>query len=156
MAGHVCRILDIVRFLFVALILCLAGCSAPTDTAQPKQTTAPEATDTIISNKHPLAKYLELSGYRISETAAGKLNIKFVVINHSEADIGDLTLKIRLVTTAAKPEDPPITEFEAKVPALGPQEIKDVSATATTKMRIYELPDWQFIRAEVEIISPAP
>ena len=98
------------RFLFVALILGLAGCSAPTDTAQPKQTTAPQATDTVISNKHPLAKYLELSGYRISETAAGKLNIKFVVINHSEADIGDLTLKIRLVTTAAKPEDPPITD----------------------------------------------
>ena len=94
---------------------------------------------------------MELSGYRISETAAGKLNIKFVVINHSEADIGDLVLKIRLVTTAAKPDDPPITEFEAKVPALGPQEIKDVSASATTKLRIYELPDWQFIRAEVEI-----
>lgn len=144
------------RYLFVALILCLAGCSAPTETAQPKQVTAPEATDTVISNKHPLAKYLELSGYRISETAAGKLNIKFVVINHSEADIGDLGLKIRLVTTAAKPEDPPITEFEAKVPALGPQEIKDVSASATTKLRIYELPDWQFIRAEVEITSPAP
>ena len=144
------------RFTFVALILVLAGCSAPAPTPQTKQTTAPEATDTIISNKHPLAKYLELSGYRIAETGAGKLNIKFAVVNHSDADIGDLTLKIRLVTTAAKPEDPPITEFEAKVPALGPQEIKDVSATATTKMRIYELPDWQFIRAEVEIISPAP
>ena len=155
-ASHVCRILDIVRFTFVALILVLAGCSAPAPTAQPKQAGAPEATTTVISNKHPLAKYLELSGYRIAETAAGKLNIKFAVVNHSEADIGDLTLKIRLVTTAARPEDPPITEFEAKVPALGPQEIKDVSATAATKLRIYELPDWQFIRAEVEITSPAP
>jgi len=111
---------------------------------------------TVIANKHPLAKYLELSGYRLTENGVGKLTVKFVVVNHSEADIGDLTLKVRLVTTAAKPEDPPITEFEAKVPALGPQEIKDVSATATTKLRIYELPDWQFIRAEVEILSPAP
>ncbi len=149
--------LDTVRFTFVASILILAGCSAPAPaTKQAKQAGAPEATTTIISNKHPLAKYLELSGYRISETAAGKLNIKFAVVNHSEADIGDLTIKVRLVTTAAKPEDPPITEFEAKVPALGPQEIKDVAATATTKLRIYELPDWQFIRAEVEITSPAP
>ena len=57
---------------------------------------------------------------------------------------------------AAKPEDPPITQFEAKIPALGPQEIKDVSATASTKLRIYEMPDWQFIRAEAEITSPAP
>ena len=150
------------RFALVAtnLAACtwlLAGCSAPApDPSQAKQPGTPQATDTVITNKHPLAKYLELSGYRITETAPGKLSIKLAVVNHSEADIGDLTLKIKLVTTAAKPDDPPITEFEAKVPALGPQELKDVTATAATKLRIYELPDWQFIRAAVEITSPAP
>ena len=150
------------RFSAVAINLAacawlLTGCSAPApDSAQVKQTGAPQATDTVITNKHPLAKYLELSGYRITETSPGKLSIKLAVVNHSEADIGDLTLKIRLVTTAAKPDEPPITEFEAKVPALGPQELKDVTATAATKLRIYELPDWQFIRAAVEITSPAP
>ena len=150
------------RFIFVAINLAacswvLAGCSAPApDASQVKQPGAPQATDTVITNKHPLAKYLELSGYRIAETAPGKLSVKLAVVNHSEADIGDLMLKIKLVTTAAKPDDPPITEFEAKVPALGPQELKDVTATAATKLRIYELPDWQFIRASVEITSPAP
>jgi hypothetical protein len=135
----------------------LTGCSAPApDSSQGKQAAVPQATDTVITKPHPLAKYLELSGYRITETAPGKLSIKFAVVNHSEADIGDLTLKIRLITTAAKPDEPPITEFEAKVPALGPQELKDVTATAATKLRIYELPDWQFIRAAVEITSPAP
>ena len=135
----------------------LTGCSASApDNSQVKQTGAPQATDTVFTNQHPLAKYLELSGYRITETAPGKLSIKFAVVNHSEADIGDLTLKIKLITTAAKPDEPPITEFEAKVPALGPQELKDVTATAATKLRIYELPDWQFIRAAVEITSPAP
>lgn len=150
------------RFAAVAINLAacswvLAGCSAPApDNSPGKQATVPQATDTVITNPHPLAKYLELSGYRITETAPGKLSIKFAVVNHSEADIGDLTLKIKLITTAAKPDEPPITEFEAKVPALGPQELKDVTATAATKLRIYELPDWQFIRAAVEITSPAP
>ncbi len=150
------------RFALVAtnLAVCtwiLAGCSAPApEASQAKPVGAPQATDTVITNKHPLAKYLELSGYRITETAPGKLSIKLAVVNHSEADIGDLTLKIKLITTAAKPDEPPITEFEAKVPALGPQELKDVTATAATKLRIYELPDWQFIRAAVEITSPAP
>ena len=149
--------LDTVRTVLVAALFLLAGCSAPApDSSAKKAPGAPEATVTTVASKHPLAKYLELSGYRMTETAAGKLAVKFVVVNHSEADIGDLALKIRLVTTAAKPEDPPITEFAAKVPALGPQEVKDVSATATTKLRIYELPDWQFIRAEVEITAPAP
>jgi hypothetical protein len=149
--------LDTVRILLVAAFLALAGCSSPApDAGQKKGVGAPEAITTTIANKHPLAKYLELSGYRLTETAAGKMTVKLVVINHSEADIGDLTLKIKLVTTAAKPEDPPITEFEAKVPSLGPQEVKDISATAATKLRIYEMPDWQFIRADVEITSPAP
>ena len=150
------------RFALVAINLAagaclLTGCSAPSsDASRAKPAGAPQATDTVITNKHPLAKYLELSAYRITETSPGKLSIKLAVVNHSEADIGDLTLKIKLVTTAAKPDDPPITEFEAKVPALGPQELKDVTATAATKLRIYELPDWQFVRADVEITSPAP
>jgi hypothetical protein len=46
--------------------------------------------------------------------------------------------------------------FDAKVPSLGPEEIQDVTATAATKLRIYELPDWQFIKAEFEITSPMP
>jgi len=151
-----------VRFAAVAanLTACawlLTGCSAPVpDPSQAKPAGIPQATDTVITKPHPLAKYLELSAYRITETAPGKLSIKLAVVNHSDADIGDLTLKIKLITTAAKPDEPPITEFEAKVPALGPQELKDVSATAATKLRIYELPDWQFIRAAVEITSPAP
>ena len=63
-------------------------------------------------------------------------------------------MKVKLTTTAAKPEDPPIAEFDAKVPALGPQEVKDASGTATTKLRVYELPDWQFLKADAEITSP--
>ena len=102
-----------------------------------------------------MAKYLEVVGFRMTESGAGKLAIKFAVVNHSEADIGDLGMHVKLTTTAAKPEEPPITEFDVKVPSLGPQEMKDVSATGTTKLRIYELPDWQFIRANVEITSPA-
>ena len=150
------------RFAAVAINLAactwlLTGCSTPAqDPSQAKKSGTPQATDTVFTSPHPLAKYLELSGYRITETAPGKLSIKLAVVNHSDADIGDLTLKIKLITTAAKPDEPPITEFEAKVPALGPQELKDVTATAATKLRIYELPDWQFIRAAVEITSPAP
>jgi len=41
-------------------------------------------------------------------------------------------------------------------PRWGPQEIKDVTASTETKLRIYEMPDWQFIRAEVEILAPEP
>ncbi len=114
------------------------------------------AVTSVIAGNNPLAKYLEVAGFRVTEGGAGKLSVKFAVINHSDADIGDLTMKVKLTTTAAKPEDPPIAEFEAKVPGLGPQEVKDAVGTATTKLRVYELPDWQFLKADVEITSPAP
>jgi hypothetical protein len=145
------------RVSLAAAALLLAGCSAPPpDTKPTKSSGAPQTATSVISSQHPLAKYLELGGFRLSEMGSGKIRVRFAVINHSDADIGDLALKVKLTTTAAKPEDPPITQFEVKIPALGPQEIKDVSATAATKLRIYEMPDWQFIRAEAEITSPAP
>lgn len=114
------------------------------------------AVTSVISSKHPLAKYLEIAGFRVSEGGAGKLTVKFAVVNHSDADIGALAMNIKLTTTAAKPEDPPIAAFEAKVPALGPQEVKDAVGTATTKLRVYELPDWQFLKADAEITAPVP
>jgi hypothetical protein len=148
----------LVRILVISLLLTLAACSSPpaTDTKQTKKTGPVEPTSAVPTKKHPLAKYVELVGFRLSEAGGGKLRVKFAVVNHSEADIGDLGVKVRLMTSAGKPEDPPIGEFEVKVPTLGPQEIKDVEGTVASKLRIYELPDWQFIKAEFEITSPEP
>ena len=145
-----------VRATLLLLAAILVGCSsAPApNAAAAKQ--APLAVTSVISNNNPLAKYLEIAGFRVSEGGVGKLTVKFAVINHSEADIGELTMKVKLTTTAAKPEDPPVAEFNAKVPALGPLETKDAVGTATTKLRVYELPDWQFMKADAEITSPAP
>jgi hypothetical protein len=137
-------------------MLALAGCSSAPDTKQTKQAVPAPQGGAIASNKHPLAKYVELVGFRMAESGPGKLKLTFAVVNHSEADIGDLGLKVKLTTTAAKPEDPPVADFEAKVPSVGPHEIKDVTVTVPTKLRIYELPDWQFLRAQFEITSPAP
>src|SRR6266851_1473852 len=139
-----------VRITFAAfLLLALAACSSAPDAAQLKPSGPPEPPGAATPvGKHPLTKYIELVGFRLTEAAAGKLSVKFAVVNHSEADIGDLAVKVKLTTTAAKPGDQPVAEFDAKVPSLGPQEIKDVSASATTKLRIYELPDWQFLKAE--------
>ena len=145
-----------VRYFIASAFLMLAACSsAPepkTAAAPPPGGPGPAAT----TSKHPLAKYLELSGFRISESQAGKLKIKFAAVNHSDADLGDLAVKVRLTTSASKPGDPPVTEFDAKIPSLGPEEVKDVTAEATTKLRVYEMPDWQFIRADFDITSPEP
>lgn len=134
----------------------LAGCSSPAPQATSKQGTIEITGPATTISKHPYAKYIELAGFRLTESKPGQLEVKFVAVNHSEADLGDLDLNIRLRTTTAKPDDPPVAEFQAKVPALASLEIHDVTATVNTKMRIYELPDWQFLRADFDITSPAP
>ena len=138
-----------------SLLVSLTACSSPAPA--PKQVKAADAFGpgpAASSGKNPLDKYLELAGFRLSENGAGKLKVKFDAINHSEADMGELQVKIRLVTTAYKQGDEPITEFEAKIPPLGPEETQSVTANAATKLRIYELPDWQFLRADFDITSP--
>ena len=145
------------KLLLAAPALILAACTAPAP--QAKQAKPPDPFGpgpATSSQKHPLDKYLELAGFRLSEGAKGSLKVKFTVINHSAADMGELVLKVRLVTTAYKPGDEPVTEFEARVPSLGPDETRDVTAAASTKLRLYELPDWQFLRADFDITSPAP
>jgi hypothetical protein len=146
----------VVRSTLVVLMVLLAGCSSPAPQPSAKQATPEITGPATTTSKHPLAKYIELAGFRLAEAKPGQLEVKFVAINHSEADLGDLELTIRLRTTAAKPEDPPVAEFQAKVASLGPLEIRDITGKVNTKMRIYELPDWQFLHAEFDITSPAP
>lgn len=132
----------------------LAGCTPkPADVSGKTKAESPGGPQV---KRHPLAKYLELAGFRIHENKPGELRVKFAVVNHSAADFGQLDLRVTLRTTVAKPEDPPIGEFDVKIASLGPEEIREVTATLATKLRVYELPDWQYLKPEFEITSPAP
>ncbi len=141
---------------FLAGVMMLSGCSSP-----PPEKPAPPASPygpgpATTSGKHPLAKFIELAGFRLTLEKGGQLKAKFSAINHSDADLPELGVHVRIVTTAAKPGDPPVAEFDAKVPGLGPYEDHDVEATAATQLKAYEFPDWQFLRADFDITSPAP
>ncbi len=142
-----------IGWLFLAAIL--AGCSSSTPDKQAK-TTAPAIPPhfTARNASNPVAKYIEMVGLRVRERSAGHLVVQFGVVNHSEADIGDVKMIVNLTTTAAKPTDPPLITFPAQVSRLGPSELKDVSVEVPIKLRVYELPDWQFLKADFEITEP--
>jgi len=153
--------LEIVRhvsaLLIVTAAVMLAGCSEPPPETKPAKADSPYGPGPASSGgKHPLAKFIELSGFRLSEKGGGKLQIKLSAINHSDADLPQMDVHVRLMTNVAKPGDAPVAEFDAKIPGLGPQETHDVIATTTTKLHVYEMPDWQFLRADFDITSPAP
>jgi len=134
--------------------LSLSGCSSSSPAKQTNTAPAIPAHFTATNTSNPIAKYVELVGLRITERSKGHLIVQFGVVNHSEADVGDLKMTVNLQTTAAKSGEPPLISFPAQVSHLGPSELKDVSVEVPTKLRVYELPDWQFLKANFEITEP--
>jgi len=103
---------------------------------------------------NPLQKYVEVSGIRFVETPQHETEARFVVINHSGADITDLAGTVNILGRTAKSEEEAAGTFSFKMASLKPYESKEAVAPLTTKLKPYELPDWQNVSAEVQITSP--
>ena len=97
---------------------------------------------------HPLTKQIEVGGIRLRMTKQGQAEVQLVVINHSVADIANLTIN---VTLNAKGTGKEVAVFPVKVKRLGPMGSADVTAKATAEMSSIDMPDWQFLEAKFEI-----
>jgi hypothetical protein len=143
--------------LFISMLSTGCGSQDAEKTPAGKKLPVPVSGVMMAENrKHPLAKYLELVGFRLTEKPGGKLSVQFGVVNHSDADIADLALDVALKPITAKADEAPFCTFQVKVASLGPRGIADTAGECPTKLRIYELPDWQFIHATFQITAPAP
>jgi len=98
-------------------------------------------------NSNPYAKYLEITGVRIVEDEKKHPVAMFLVVNHSSADLPDLQLSVALTTITAKAGDDPLSVMTVKTGTIPANGSKDVSAPLNSKLRAYELPDWQFLKA---------
>lgn len=137
-------------WIVFAGVLMMAGCSSPAKQTKPAGTSTAQTSQ----SSNPYAKYLELVGFRIIEKSPGHLEVRFGVVNHSEADLGEVKMDVNVRTTTAKPDDPPLITFSTKLPSLGPSDLKLVTVDVPTKLRVYELPDWQFLRPDFQLTEP--
>jgi hypothetical protein len=104
-----------------------------------------------VSN--PLQKYVEVAGIRIlSENK--KPVVKFFVVNHSSAEIPDLEANVTLWASTSRSEEDSVGSFSFKLNNLGPGESHELTEPLKTKLKMYELPDWQNATADVQITSP--
>ena len=120
--------------------------SAPA--ASPAASTAPNAPAKVS----PFQKYVEVSGVRFLEDAKKKPQVKFVVTNHSGAEMTGLSGSVTVWARMQKTEEQAGTFTFTTT--LGPWETKDISAPLATKLAMIELPDWQNTRTEVQITGP--
>jgi hypothetical protein len=116
----------------------------------PQTASAASATPTA----NVLNKYVEVTGLRLLEDNPKNLQVQFVIVNHSPAPLIDLAGSVTIRPTTAPPNGEAVGTFGFRLPELRPYESKDMKAPLQSKLRVYELPDWQFIRADVTITSP--
>lgn len=103
---------------------------------------------------HPYAKFIEITGVRITEEHE-KPKAAVIVVNHSGAELPALDILVHLVAVTAKGESEPEATFTLKVPSLPAYSSKDMTVDMQTTKRAYELADWQFLKAEFQILTPA-
>ncbi|MGO9256675.1 MAG: hypothetical protein ACLQU1_10295 [Bryobacteraceae bacterium] len=98
-------------------------------------------------------KFIEVSGVRFAENAKKEPMVKFVLTNHAGEDAEGLAGNVTLWARTQKSEEEAAGTFtfNTNVPANG---AKDMEAPLTTKLKIYELPDWQYVSTDLQITAP--
>ena len=102
----------------------------------------------------PYQKYVEVTGVRLSQNTKRQVEARFLIVNHSEGEMADLAGTVEIRGRTSKDSEEPVGSFDFKLPSIGPNESKEMKAIVDTKLKAYELPDWQNIDARVRITSP--
>ena len=102
---------------------------------------------------NPLQKYVEVVGIRLIQEKK-KPAARFVIVNHSNTELNDLSANVTVWASTARSEEDAVGTFTFKIPTLGPNEAKEMTSAFKTKLKVYEMPDWQNATAEIQITTP--
>jgi hypothetical protein len=97
-----------------------------------------------------LARFVEVTGIRFMEVNK-KPQIHYLVVNHSSAPLGSVTVYVTLRASNAKPGQPPIARLTFRSPALEAFEAKEMFSSIERASAPVDLPDWQDLHADVEV-----
>ena len=116
----------------------------------------PEATTPMnapvqATGANPLSKMIEVTGFRIVLDPSRKPQVEYLVVNHSSARFPDATIYVSLRTANAHVGQAPLCRFSFAAPDLGPYEAKEMISAIEKTNRAINLPEWQDLRAEIEI-----
>jgi|SRR5579863_1851623 len=126
-----------------------AEATLPNDSkAEPKPAPVPSASPAA---SYSLNKAIEVTGFRF--VSDKKPEVRYLVVNHSAAELGAVTVYVTLRNSAAKPGQPPLYRFSFRAPALGPFESKEMSASVDKPMDKppHSAGDWQSLHADIEL-----
>jgi len=103
---------------------------------------------------NPVQKYIEVIGIRLVQDAKHHPEARFIVVNHSAAELNDLNASVTIWASTSRSEEDSVGTFAFKLDSIAGNESKELTAPFNTKLKIYELPDWQNATAEVQLANP--
>jgi hypothetical protein len=116
-----------------------------------KEAEIPAAAALLNSGGSPLAKSIEVTGFRIQAGPAKKAEIQYLVVNHTPARFNGVTVYVTLYAADAKAGQPPLCRFQFAAPNLAPYQSKEMSSAIEQLPRQLTLPAWDDVRAAVDI-----
>jgi hypothetical protein len=103
---------------------------------------------------NPLQKYIDVVGIRLVQDARHRPQAKFIVVNHSSTELNGLSANVTLYASTSRSEEDSVGTFSFKIDSIAGNESKEMTEPFTTKLKIYELPDWQNATADVQLTQP--
>lgn len=119
--------------------------------ASPSEAAVPSPAPVQATGSNALSKNIEVTGFRIVMDPSRKPQVQYLVVNHSSARFPDATIYITLRAANAHVGQAPLCRFSFAAPDLGPYEAKEMISAIEKTNRPVNLPEWQDLRAEVEI-----
>ena len=80
-----------------------------------------------------------------------KSEIHYLLVNHSATELNDLTVLVTLTSRSAKAGQPPIARFSLHANGIAPFESKEMVSPIEKPNRAVTLPEWQDLRADIQI-----
>jgi hypothetical protein len=100
---------------------------------------------------YSLSKMVEVTGFRFVVDSSKRPEVHYLVVNHSAAELNDVTVFVTLRTNGAKPGQPPLCRFSFRPAGLAGYEAKEMVSPIQKLPPASALPEWRDLYADVEL-----
>ena len=139
----------------IAGIYWLVGGSKSSTASSAGSAATAGSTAAAAPSSDPLTAAIEVSGIRIieDEKHKGKVQARVLVVNHSSADLNGITVDVHCYAGPQKTAAAEVGEMRF-TDNLAPYQSHEVTVTFNTKLKVYELPDWQMMSTGISVTPP--
>jgi hypothetical protein len=134
--------------LIVATILSLGGAAIVRNMAL--ETKSEAASPPAGQTSSALGRSIEVTGLRVLENVQHTLQVRYIIVNHSDILVSNLSLRIAVRSTASSDSAKPLFTVSALVTGLAAYESREIIADIEDQAS-HEIPEWDHLKPEVQV-----